>query len=473
MVKDIVMPKLKNIGSKGKRKKKILLMSDDIRMHSGIATQSKEFVMGTLEHYDWVQIAAAIKHPDEGKIIDMNQAVRSETGVKDAYLKLYPVSGYGNADVVRQIIKMEKPDAILHFTDPRFWVWLYQMEHEIRQNIPILYYNIWDDIPDPHWNTNFYRSSDLLMGISKQTYGINKRLLKDYDYKDWQVKYVPHGVSPKRFFKVHSDNQNFIDFQQKYKLDRYKFKILYLNRNIRRKMPGDVALAYKHMMDKLTPEERKDCCLVFHSAPVDENGTDMRALCKNLLPDYPVIFTYDMGGPMNDEQMNFLYNSVDVYINMASNEGFGLGSLEALTVGTPIVLNVTGGMQDQCGFKKEDGSYLTADDYLELGSNHRGTYKEHGEWVKPVFPTNISCQGSPQTPYIFDDRCSYEDAGEALYEWYDEGPEERERKGEVGRQFVLGDGRMTTKHMSESFIKNIDTTLEKWKPRQRYTLEVI
>ena len=42
------------------------------------------------------------------------------------------------------------------------------MEHEIRQNIPIMYYNIWDDLPDPLYNTNFYRSSDLLLSISKQ-----------------------------------------------------------------------------------------------------------------------------------------------------------------------------------------------------------------------------------------------------------------------------------------------------------------
>jgi hypothetical protein len=43
----------------------------------------------------------------------------------------------------------------------------------------------------------------------------------------------------------------------------------------------------------------------------------------------------------------------------------------------------------------------------------------------------------------------------------------------VGRQFVLNDGKMTGKHMSESFIKNIDTTFEKWKPREKYTLEVV
>jgi len=462
------------------KKKKILLLSDDLRMHSGIATQSKEFVLGTIHKYDWVQIAGAVKHPDEGKIIDMKESVKTDFGVDNAYLKLYPISGYGSPDLLRQILEMEKPDAILHFTDPRFWIWLYQMEHEVRQHIPIIYYNIWDDLPDPKYNTNYYRSSDMLLGISKQTYGINKRLLKPYGYEDWQIQYVPHGVSKRRFHKIEdTGDTKFREFEQKFGLDKHKFKILYLNRNIRRKNPGDVALAYKHMMDKLTPEQRKECCLVFHSAPSDENGTDMKALHAALLPDYPIIFTYDNGGSMTDEEMNFLYNSVDVYINLASNEGFGLGSLESLTVGTPIVVNVTGGLQDQCGFMEEAPGggafkYLSPDDYIELGSNHRGKYTTHGKWVKPVFPTNISLAGSPQTPYIFDDRCQYEDAGDALYEWYNEGPEKREEYGEIGRKWVLGDeAKMTSKHLSESFIKNIETCFKKWKPRERYTLEVV
>ena len=459
------------------KKKKILLLSDDLRMHSGIATQSKEFVMGTLDKYDWVQLGGAVKHPEQGKIIDMSNAAKNEWGVKDAYLKIYPISGYGNPNVLREVIGIEKPDAIIHFTDPRFWIWLYQMEHEIRQNIPILYYNIWDDIPDPLYNTNFYRSSDMLMSISKQTYGINKRILSKYGYEDWQLDYVPHGITNKRIFKIDDKGDTkFREFEQRHGLDKYKFKILYLNRNIRRKSPGDVALAYKHMMDKLSLEKRKECCLVWHAAPSDENGTDMRALCKTLLPDYPVIFTHDnhQNGSFNDEEMNFIFNSCDVYINMASNEGFGLGSLEALTCGTPIVVNVTGGMQDQCGFKNNKGEYLTAEDYVELQSNHRGTYVNHGEWVKPVFPSNISCQGSPLTPYIFDDRCSYEDAGECLLEWYKAGPEERERCGEIGRQWVQGDdARMTAKHLSESFIKNIEATFENWKPREKYTMEVV
>ena len=462
-------------------KKKILLLSDDLRMHSGIATQSKEFVMGTLHKYDWVQLGGAVKHPEQGKIIDMGNAAKNEYGVKDAYLKIYPISGYGNPNVLREVIGIEKPDAILHFTDPRFWIWLYQMEHEIRQNIPILYYNIWDDIPDPLYNTNFYRSSDMLMSISKQTYGINKRILSKYGYEDWQLKYIPHGVNPKDHYTVDKNDTKFKEFEAKYGLDKYQFKILYCNRNIRRKSPGDVALAYKHMMDKLTPEQRKECVFVFHAAPSDENGTDMRAVCSTLLPDYPVIFTYDEGGPMNDEQMNFLYNSSDVYINLASNEGFGLGSLEALTVGTPIVVNVTGGLQDQCGFKEMAPEpagggfrYLNEEDYVELGSNHRGQYKYHGEWVEPVFPSNISLAGSPQTPYIFDDRCSYEDAGDALLNWYHAGPTERERCGEIGKKWVQSDNaKMTAKHLSNSFIESIDTTFKNWKPKAKYTMEVI
>ena len=461
-------------------KKKILLLSDDLRMHSGIATQSKEFVMGTMHKYDWVQLGGAVKHPEQGKIIDMSQAVQNEFGVDDAYLKIYPISGYGNPQILREIITMEKPDAIVHFTDPRFWIWLYNMEHEIRQNIPILYYNIWDDIPDPLYNTNYYRSSDMLMSISKQTYGINKRILSKYGYEDWQLDYVPHGITNKRIFKINDKGDTkFREFEQRMGLDKYKFKILYLNRNIRRKSPGDVALAYKHMMDKLTPEQRKECCLVWHAAPSDENGTDMRAVHQTLLPDYPIIFTHDnhQNGSFNDEEMNYIYNSCDVYLNMASNEGFGLGSCEMLHTGGVIVVNVTGGLQDQCGFmdSSPDGGahrYLDAEDYFELQSYHRGTYTTHGKWVKPVFPSNISCQGSPLTPYIFDDRCSFEDAGEALLGWYEVGPEERKKCGEAGRQFVLNEGRMTGEHMSDSFIKNIEATFKNWKPREKYILEV-
>ena len=158
-------------------KKKILLLSDDLRMHSGVSTMSKELVMGTLHHYDWVQIAGAMNHPDQGKVFNLSDEVQKQTKVKDAYLVLYPVTGYGNEDILYSIIARENPDAILHFTDPRYWGWLYAIEREIRKKLPLTYLNIWDDLPYPMWNRPFYESCDALFSISKQTYNINKWVL--------------------------------------------------------------------------------------------------------------------------------------------------------------------------------------------------------------------------------------------------------------------------------------------------------
>jgi hypothetical protein len=140
--------------------------------------------------------------------------------------------------------------------------------------------------------------------------------------------------------------------------------------------------------------------------------------------------------------------------------------------GTPIVVNVTGGLQDQCGFKKEDGSYLTVDDYTdEFQSNHRGRYKEHGDWVYPVFPSSLSLQGSPPTPYIFDDRPTYDDAADGLKHFYDMGEEKRKECGEKGVEFVqMEEIGMTAENMSNRFIKDMDTVFEKWTPRKRFTL---
>jgi glycosyltransferase involved in cell wall biosynthesis len=449
------------------KKKKILLLSDDLRMHSGIATVSKDIVMETIHHYDWVQMGGAIKHPEEGKIFDMSPSIQKEFGVKDAYLKIYPVSGYGNEDLLREVMAIEKPDAILHYTDPRFWIWLYNMEAEIRRDIPIFYYNIWDDLPDPQYNTNYYKSSDLLMAISKQTYGINKRLLPEYE--DWQITYVPHGISSRRFKKINDDETTLINFEDELKISEKKFRILYSNRNIRRKLPGDVVMAYKYFMEGLTPEQ-EECVLIFHCAPVDENGTDIPRVCRHLIPDYDVKFTYSWNNrPFNDAEMNLLFNSADVYINLASNEGFGLGSAEALTVGTPIIVNMTGGLQDQCGLRDDSGNLLTPDDYIELGSNHRGEYKTHGDWVKPVYPTSISLQGSPPTPYIWDDRCEPQDAAVALKEYYDMGRKERKRLGSLGAKFCR-ENQMTATVMGENFIKSMDGGFENWKPRKKYSM---
>ena len=465
-------------------KKKILLLSDDLRMSSGVGTMSKEFVLGTLNHYDWVQIGGAITHPENGKRVDMGEAVKQEMGI-DGNLTIYPISGYGSPDLLRQVMDMEKPDAILHYTDPRFWGWLYQMEHEVRQEIPIFYYNIWDDWPAPQYNENFYECSDLIMNISKQTYAIVNEVSKNKPRNDWDCTYLPHGVS-KKFYPISKfdDEYKKVEATKNRLTDEdVEFVLFYNNRNIRRKMTSDVILAYKTFCDKLTPEEAKKVCLLMHTQPVDENGTDLPEVARVVCPDYKVYFS---NRKLEPHELNHLFNVADVTINIASNEGFGLGTCESLMAGTPIIVNVTGGLQDQCGFrlKKYNSDktgftheFLTHKDYTEIQSLHDWRKWEnnndltHGDWVKPVWPRTRALQGSPVTPYIFDDRADWVDVSDKIYDWYQIGEQEREACGLKGREFVMTEEiGMSGEQMSKNFIKDMDKAFEMWKPRKRYSI---
>jgi len=159
------------------QRKKILLLCDDIRVNSGIGNMGKEIVIGTAHHYNWVNLGAAVKHPDQGKVFDLSQQLAKESGVEDAYLRLIPNTGYGDAMKVRELLRVEKPDALLIFTDPRYWTWLFEIEREIRSQVPIFYYSIWDNWPLALWNQSYYESCDLHMCISKQTKAMTKMLL--------------------------------------------------------------------------------------------------------------------------------------------------------------------------------------------------------------------------------------------------------------------------------------------------------
>ena len=458
-------------------KKKILLLSDDLRMSSGIGTMSKEFVLGTIHHYDWVQIGGAIKHPENGKVVEMKDSVKTETGVEDGYLKIYPTDGYGNPDLLRQIMSIEKPDAIMHYTDPRFWTWLYQMEHEIRQEMPIFYYNIWDDWPAPQYNEFFYESSDLIMNISKQTVAIVKQVSKKKPRTDWDCTYIPHGINEKYFYpiSIFDDEYKEVESFKKQMVgeDDVEFLLFFNARNIRRKMPGDLILAFKTFCDMLPKEKADKCAFLMHTQPIDENGTDLPAVIRQLAPEYRFYFSENKLEP---NKLNHLYNMADVTINIASNEGFGLGTCESLMCGTPIIVNVTGGMQDQCGFKFRD-HFLTYKDYDKIESLHDDKkWKDNkdltwGEWVNPVWPSNRALVGSIPTPYIFDDRCRFDDAAQAIKDWYDVGAEKRQECGMKGHKFVTNDvSMMSSRLMCQNFIDHMDKGFEMWKPRKRYSI---
>ena len=451
-------------------RKKILLLCDDIRMHSGIATMAREIVVGTSHHFNWVNLGAAINHPEAGKGFDISQEVNRLTGIEDSDVKVLPNNGYGDAMQIRALIAQEKPDAIFIFTDPRYWVWLFEIEREIRNEIPLMYLNIWDDYPAPLYNKPYYESCDLLMAISKQTKNINEIVLGE-QAKDKIIKYVPHGINDEHFFPMTSveDIKNLDQFKKNlFQGKDIEFVAFFNSRNIRRKSPGDVILSYRMFCDLIGEEKAKKCALVMHTQAVDENGTDLYAVREAVCDDsyVNVFFSQER---LDTPQINLLYNIADVGLLITSNEGWGLSLTETMMAGKMIIANTTGGMQDQMRFTDENGKWI--DFTPDFPSNHRGTYKEHGEWAVPVYPSNISMVGSVPTPYIFDDRCAPEDVAKALQQVYNLGKEERTRRGLLAREWVTSDeSGMSARQMCTNVIDAMDETFEKFTPRSRFDL---
>ena len=97
------------------KKKKILLFSDDLRMSSGVGTMSREIVLGTAHHFDWVQVGGAIKHPEEGQMFDLSEDVNKEKGfdeiINSPIYKEFIISKDGNTSGIIVYIKNDKISA--------------------------------------------------------------------------------------------------------------------------------------------------------------------------------------------------------------------------------------------------------------------------------------------------------------------------------------------------------------------------
>jgi len=426
-------------------RKKILLMCDDIRMTSGVSTMAREIVIGTSHRFNWVNMGGAIQHPDQGKRFDLNDDTNKQTGITDASVYLYPLNGYGDPSILKQIINIEKPDAIMMFTDPRYWTWLFQMEHELRKKMPLIYLNIWDDLPYPMYNKAYYESCDGLLAISKQTENINRVVLGD-KANDKVIKYVPHGINENQFYPITSDKPEYLALQEfkksLYGNKEYDFSLLYNARNIRRKCVPDLMLAWKIFVDTQPEDKARKCALVLHTQVVDENGTDLQAV-KDMLfgydDKYNIIFDQNRYGV---QAMNLLYNATDGTALISSNEGWGLSLTEAMMAGKPIIATVTG--------------------------------EEHGSWALPVFPSNLSIVGSVPTPYIFDDRVSSEDIATQINELYIRKINHSEVYAimcEKARKWVTSDESMqSSRWMAKNIINGIEETLTKFKPRHSFEL---
>jgi glycosyltransferase involved in cell wall biosynthesis len=280
------------------------------------------------------------------------------------------------------------------------------------------------------------------------------------------LQYCPHGINKETFRPLEKNNESLIEFRKRLTQGKdYKFIILYNSRNVHRKRTSNIILAYRQFCDNLPKEEAEKCALVLHTEIMQDAGTNLIAVKEAFCPNYNIIFS---PGKLSPDDMNLMYNIADITVNASSNEGFGLSAAESIMSGTPIIVSVTGGLQDQIGQLDDNGNPVEFD--ADFGSNNIGRYKKHGPWAYPVWPVTRLVQGSIPTPYIFDDLTKWEDFAEGFMYWYLMGDKKRTACGAEGRRWACAEGGLNSENMGKTFIEGMEYLFKNWTPPKRFNI---
>ena len=405
-------------------------MGDHPLLPSGVGTQTKYVIESLLKSgkFEVLSLGGAIQHEDYSP---------SRTQEYGDLWTIYPVDGYGDEKLIRQMLASWKPDIIWFMTDPRFYEWLWQMEDEIRENVPLVYYHVWDNFPHPKFNEQFYSSNDFIATISKVTSEIVQVVSPNVE-----EQYIPHAVDTEIFQNLKRSPEGMkIVSNAKDNNPHLKDKFVFFwnNRNARRKQSGTILFWFKEFLDKVGHDKAS---LLMHTEVNDPNGQPLEYLSSELgLNKGQVLFSKTKVPP---QDLSVLYNMCDCTINIADAEGFGLATLESLACETPIIVNKTGGLQEQ----------------VTDGTN------EFGVGIEPASKAVI---GSLTVPYIREDRVSKEDFIDALTKMFEMPKSDREQLGVLGRFHVMKN------YNFENFRKTwVETMLKihekhgSWETRKNY-----
>lgn len=363
---------------------KIFTISDHPLSPSGVGTQTKYMIEGMLKtgKYEFVSFGGAIKHP--GGMAPQKTEEWGEDWV------IWPVEGYGTPQMVRAMLHQQKPDILWFMTDPRFYGWLWQIENEIREHVPMIYYHVWDNYPYPKFNEKWYTSNDHVACISKLTHDIVQTVAPGIE-----SSYLPHAVNPE-IFKRNTDGERNA-FTQAHPELKDKFICFWNSRNARRKQSGTLIFWFKKFLDRVGHDK---AVLIMHTDVKDVHGQDLQKIVVDLgITDGQVLFSQDK---VNPAELALVYNAANLTICISDAEGFGLSTLESLSCGTPILVNMTGGLQDQV----TDGE------------------KFYGAGLEPSSKAVI---GSQEVPYIYEDRLNEDDFVNAMVKLYEMDEKEYEQ----------------------------------------------
>ena len=396
---------------------KVLTISDMPLGTSGVGLQTRNFIDGLLKtgRYKVISLGGAIKHQSYNPI-------KTEQWGDD--FVVHPVNGFGDEGTIRSILRNEKPDIVWIMTDPRFFEWLWTMENEIRSLAPLVYYHVWDNYPYPTFNKPWYDSNDKIVCISKLTADVVKNVSPTVD-----SEYLPHAVD-NNIFKPFEDHVTKKLREENFKNNEDKFIFFWNNRNAKRKLSGSVIYWFKQFLERVGHDK---AVLLMHTNPKDQHGPDLEAIVSEFnLDNGQVLFSTNK---LPDHELAAMYNMADCTVNVSDAEGFGLATLESLSCATPIIVNMTGGLQEQVTNGEENFGF-------------------------PIHASSKVVIGSQNVPFIYEDRISGEDFVDALEKMYNMPEGERLEMGRKGREHVLTNYSYS-KYQSR-WVEIMDEVHQKW-----------
>ena len=404
----------------GNKKKKILVLCDHPLSTSGVGIQARYLINGLLQtgEYQFRCFGAAVKHADYNTVI-----------VNEDFI-IKPIDGFGDRDMLRMTLAQEKPDALFLFTDPRFFIWVWEMEEEIHQMCPIVYWHVWDNDPWPDFNKVLYESTDLINCHSYLTYSMVKERFPK------KTNFIPHALPDEFFYPMEKDKTVEMKKQILTPDRADHFVCLWINRNAKRKRSNDVLESWKIFLGQLQAKHgHQKATLIMHTDPLDSQGSNLLKTSEMLGIQKSVFFSKERLG---FDQIGIMHNISDFCLNISMNEGFGLGTLEAMQCGKPIIALKTGGLTRQV-------------------VDHRdGT--EHGV----ALPVEIrSLVGSQMVPYIYEDYVSNQTIATAIMKLYEMGPEKRAQIGTRAREYVKSE--FNLQKIISDWHETLSKTIADWK----------
>jgi glycosyltransferase involved in cell wall biosynthesis len=182
--------------------------------------------------------------------------------------------------------------------------------------------------------------------------------------------------------------------------------------------------------------------LLMHTDPQDQHGQDLPHIIQRLGLEQGQVLISSQKLPQ--EELAGLYRAVDYTINISDAEGFGLATLESLSCGTPIIVNMTGGLQEQ----------------ITDGKNFFGF---------PIEPCSKTVIGSLQVPYIYEDRISQRDFEKAMTKALKNPVKKYKQMVSQGRRHVLK--AYNFEKFEKSWVELMDKVLSEhgsWETRTGY-----